>query len=67
MSDTGPMVRRFLMLTAVNDWMPNWKRNGWKTATGGDVVNKRDFEDLERTSRGMDVSYVCMQMSVLYC
>ena len=51
-------------VTAMNDWVPNWKSNGWKTASGGDVVNRRDFQDLERASEGMDVRYVCILLCV---
>lgn len=43
---------------SVNNWMPGWKRNDWKTSTGSDVVNRRDFESLERASEGMKVNYV---------
>jgi ribonuclease HI len=24
----------------VNEWMPNWKRNGWKNAKNARIVNK---------------------------
>ena len=26
--------------------MPNWKRNGWKLSTGGDVKNREQLEEL---------------------
>ena len=27
-------------MKAVTQWIPTWKRNGWRTSTGGDVQNK---------------------------
>lgn len=27
-------------MNAVTKWIPSWKRNGWRTSTGGDVQNK---------------------------
>lgn len=27
-------------------WMPNWKKNGWKTAHGTDVRNKEIWQSL---------------------
>ncbi|CAG2179571.1 unnamed protein product, partial [Oppiella nova] len=45
------------MMQAVNEWSPKWRRNGWKTSTGADVINKEDFLELERVSQGMDVQW----------
>ena len=33
-------------IQCVEDWMPKWKKNGWKTSKG-DVINKDDLEDLD--------------------
>ena len=35
-------------INCVEDWMPKWKRNGWKKADGQDVINKIELEDLDR-------------------
>ena len=35
-------------IQCVEDWMPKWKRNGWKTTTGN-VVNRIDLEELDHT------------------
>jgi ribonuclease HI len=34
-------------ISCVEDWMPKWKRNGWKKVDGQDVINKIDLEDLD--------------------
>ena len=34
-------------ISCVEDWMPRWKRNGWRKADGQDVINKVDLEDLD--------------------
>ena len=33
-------------IQCVEDWMPKWKKNGWKTTTG-DVKNRIDLEHLD--------------------
>uniref|UniRef100_T1JJN0 ribonuclease H n=1 Tax=Strigamia maritima TaxID=126957 RepID=T1JJN0_STRMM len=38
-------------------WMDNWQRNDWKTASGGPVKNRADFEELNDVSRGINVTY----------
>jgi len=35
-------------IQCVEDWMPRWKLNGWKTTTGN-VVNRIDLEELDHT------------------
>ncbi|MBQ7170412.1 MAG: ribonuclease HI [Synergistaceae bacterium] len=32
-------------------WLVNWKRKGWKTSTGGDVLNRDLWEKLDRLTR----------------
>ena len=46
------------MLTAVTQWMPNWKRNGWRTSNGQTVKNKDDFIELDRDMQGIDINWV---------
>ncbi|KAM4771201.1 ribonuclease H1-like [Rhinophrynus dorsalis] len=38
-------------------WVPKWKENGWKTSDGRDVVNKKEFENLDKLCTGMDVKW----------
>jgi ribonuclease HI len=35
----------------ITQWVHNWKRNGWKTSTGGDVKNKELWIQID-TLRG---------------
>lgn len=37
--------------TAVNDWMPKWKQNDWRKSDGQPVVNRREFQNLDRAMR----------------
>ncbi|XP_060090337.1 ribonuclease H1-like isoform X2 [Heteronotia binoei] len=45
-------------INGMTDWVPNWQRNGWKTSTGKDVINKEDFERLAKLSEGMDIQWM---------
>ena len=49
----GPLV-----FVAMTKWVKNWQRNGWKLSTGGNVINRKDFETLLSASRGMNITYV---------
>ncbi|XP_060090364.1 ribonuclease H1-like [Heteronotia binoei] len=44
-------------IDGMTKWVPNWERNGWKTSTGKDVVNKEDFQRLTNLSEGMDIKW----------
>jgi ribonuclease HI len=35
------------VIQGIREWMYNWKRRGWKTATGGDVMNRDLWERLD--------------------
>lgn len=43
---------------AVTQWMPKWKRNGWKTVNGEDVKNRADLEKLSNACSMVDVKWV---------
>ena len=34
------------VLKGIQDWLPNWRRRGWKTAAGGEVMNRDLWERL---------------------
>jgi ribonuclease HI len=34
------------VIQGIREWIHNWRRRGWKTATGGDVLNRELWEDL---------------------
>ncbi|XP_048354142.1 ribonuclease H1 isoform X2 [Sphaerodactylus townsendi] len=45
-------------INGITNWVPNWKKNGWRTSTGKDVINKEDFEKLAKLSEGMDIQWM---------
>lgn len=38
---------QYLKNTFTRHWIDNWKRNNWKTATGGDVKNRELWQELD--------------------
>lgn len=47
------------LVKSVNNYMPKWKENGWKTSDNRDVVNKDDFMRLDRELDGsIEVEFV---------
>ena len=42
------------VIQGIREWIHNWKRRGWKTATGAEVLNRALWEDLSdlTTARG---------------
>ncbi len=34
------------VIQGIESWVHNWKRRGWKTATGGEVLNRELWEEL---------------------
>nr|ADD38443.1 Ribonuclease H1 [Lepeophtheirus salmonis] len=40
-----------LAINSVEDWMPKWKKNGWKKSCGGHVINMNDFCQLENIKK----------------
>lgn len=50
---------RYVVDAFNKSWISNWKRNGWKTASGQPVKNKEDWENLiEEKSRHKKVKFV---------
>ncbi|NP_001272404.1 ribonuclease H1 isoform X1 [Dasypus novemcinctus] len=45
-------------INGITNWVQGWKKNGWKTSTGKDVINKEDFVELERLTQGMDIQWM---------
>lgn len=39
------------LLRGITEWLPGWKRRGWKTSAGQDVVNRDLWERLEAASK----------------
>ena len=43
---------------AVTEWLPGWKRRGWKTASGGPVANRELVMSIDELLTGRDVKLV---------
>lgn len=61
--ETHQSVRAFL--PGITNWVPGWKKNGWRTSTGKEVINKEDFVELERLAQGMDIQWVSVTGRVI--
>ncbi|RSS79143.1 ribonuclease H [Streptomyces sp. WAC06614] len=44
-------------MKAVTQWLPNWKRNGWKTAGGKPVANRELVESIDGLLAERDVEF----------
>ena len=42
----------------ITEWISNWKKKNWKTASGGPVKNRQFWEELDQLSRGLDIRWV---------
>ncbi|EGW10651.1 ribonuclease H1 [Cricetulus griseus] len=45
-------------INGITSWVQGWKKNGWRTSTGKDVINKEDFMELDELTRGMDIKWM---------
>ncbi|KAL1783686.1 ribonuclease H1 [Sigmodon hispidus] len=45
-------------INGITNWVQGWKKNGWRTSTGKDVINKEDFMELDRLTQGMDIKWM---------
>ncbi|KAI5610935.1 ribonuclease H1 isoform 1, partial [Silurus asotus] len=45
-------------INGITSWVKNWKTNGWKLRTGGEVVNKEDFQQLDELNEELDVKWM---------
>lgn len=44
-------------MKAVTQWLPGWKRNGWKTSSGQPVANRELVEEIDRLLAERDVTF----------
>uniref|UniRef100_A0A803JPR3 Ribonuclease H1 n=1 Tax=Xenopus tropicalis TaxID=8364 RepID=A0A803JPR3_XENTR len=44
-------------IKGMTQWVPRWKENGWKTIDGRDVINKQDFQKLDKACENMDIKW----------
>lgn len=42
----------------INSWVKNWKLNGWRLKSGGQITNKEDFMKLDRLNAQVEVVWV---------
>ncbi|XP_032980538.1 ribonuclease H1 isoform X3 [Rhinolophus ferrumequinum] len=45
-------------INGITSWVQGWKKNGWRTSTRKEVINKEDFLGLEKLLQGMDVRWM---------
>ncbi|NWI91693.1 RNH1 Ribonuclease, partial [Pitta sordida] len=45
-------------INGITSWVDNWKTNGWRTSSGGSVINKEDFERLDNLSKDIEIQWV---------
>ncbi|KAL2720879.1 ribonuclease H1-like isoform X1 [Vespula squamosa] len=45
------------LINCITNWMPKWKRNGWKTATNKPVINKTELLEMEAALKSLDVKW----------
>ncbi|NXU58764.1 RNH1 Ribonuclease, partial [Turnix velox] len=45
-------------INGITSWVDNWKTNGWRTSSGGSVINKEDFERLDNLSKGVEIQWM---------
>ena len=41
----------------VNEWMPNWKRNGWRTASRKPVKNQDLWREIDALTDGREIEW----------
>ncbi|XP_061067257.1 ribonuclease H1 isoform X1 [Eubalaena glacialis] len=45
-------------INGITNWLQGWKKSGWRTSTGKEVINKEDFMELDRLVQGMDIQWM---------
>ncbi|XP_075412498.1 ribonuclease H1 isoform X2 [Tenrec ecaudatus] len=49
--------------TSITNWVKGWKKNGWRTSTGKEVINKEDFVELDKATEGMDIQWAMKKLT----
>ncbi|XP_060222466.1 ribonuclease H1 isoform X5 [Meriones unguiculatus] len=44
-------------INGITNWVQGWKKNGWRTSAGKEVINKEDFMELDELTQGMDIQW----------
>ncbi|XP_034755282.1 ribonuclease H1 [Etheostoma cragini] len=45
-------------INGVTSWVKNWKLNGWRLKSGGEITNKEDFVKLDRLNAELEVVWM---------
>ncbi|MBN3326595.1 RNH1 Ribonuclease, partial [Atractosteus spatula] len=45
-------------INGITKWVKNWKTNGWRLKTGGQVINKEDFQKLDKLTEGLEIVWM---------
>ncbi|XP_038656265.1 ribonuclease H1 [Scyliorhinus canicula] len=45
-------------INGITKWIKSWKINGWKPSSGGSVINKEDFQRLDKLTSGINVEWI---------
>ncbi|XP_051880333.1 ribonuclease H1 [Pristis pectinata] len=45
-------------INGITKWIKSWKTNGWKLSSGGAVINKEDFERLDKLTSGINIEWM---------
>ncbi|NWW40464.1 RNH1 Ribonuclease, partial [Panurus biarmicus] len=45
-------------INGITSWVDNWKTNGWRTSSGGSVINKQDFERLDNLAKDIEIQWM---------
>ena len=48
----------FISDLGATNWISTWKRNGWKSFSGGDVKNQSDIRKLDELCQQVKVNWV---------
>ncbi|XP_011875673.1 PREDICTED: ribonuclease H1-like isoform X2 [Vollenhovia emeryi] len=45
------------LISCITQWMPSWKRRGWKTAGDKPVINKKELLEMEEALKSLTVAW----------
>ncbi|XP_033341720.2 ribonuclease H1 isoform X2 [Megalopta genalis] len=45
------------LIKCITEWMPKWKKNGWKTANGNPVINKLELLEMEEALKSLKIAW----------
>jgi len=46
------------LISCITQWMPVWKRRGWKTVDNKPVINKTELLEMEKELENLTVAWV---------